>query len=98
MKLPRSLANTTARGRYSLFRPDHILPVDGPTKVPVFRQDCLAASQSDAICGLPAPAEPRHCAADWLHVPAAEAELNPPNVKRATRIAVERMINLPSRC
>ena len=94
MKLPRSLANTTARGRYSLFRPDHILPVDGPTKVPVFKQDCLAPSQSPAICGLPAPAEPRHCAAAWLHVPAASAELIPAKVKMATQMAMGRIGNL----
>jgi hypothetical protein len=75
VKLPQLLPKEKVLGAYCFFRPLHILPPDGPTKVPLFKQDCLTLSQSPAICGLPAPAEPRHCAAAWLHVPAAFAEL-----------------------
>jgi hypothetical protein len=45
----------------------HILPLDGPTNVPVFMQDARAVSQFAAMLGWLAPADPLQFAAASLH-------------------------------
>jgi hypothetical protein len=45
----------------------HVLPLDGPTNVPVFMQEARAVSQFAAIPGWLAPADPLQLAAAALH-------------------------------
>jgi hypothetical protein len=63
--------------RYFFSKFVHILPLDGPTNVPVFRHDARADSQLAAMLGWLAPADPLQAAADWLHEPALAGGMLP---------------------
>jgi hypothetical protein len=53
--------------RYFFCKFVHILPLDGPTNVPVFMHDARAVSQLAAMLGWLAPADPLQFAAASLH-------------------------------
>jgi hypothetical protein len=87
-----TLAPTTdiARVCYFFCKFVHILPLDGPTNVPVFMHDARAASQFAAMLGWLAPADPLQFAAASLHEEAFAGAMLPRS--RSAIVGVKRRI------